>query len=274
MPKINLYNLIDSNVDESLISFMWETIQMIVLIIADNQDKEKDNAKLQEQITQLLDKLDGLGKKKGAIDIKKITNAVSKIDSSILSEFLSVSGLDKIDISSIDVSQLQDIKNITPAKIKDIISTIGLDKIDVNSVVDKLSSKGDAEKGRTYIVSIISKLIDDYDRDQDKDKIDTILDFVIEKSQDKLFEFIEEGALSLYDLIAGCKLIKDEKNEELADKLKKSKLFKDGSSLSVKELLAKFTSRLMTQLGRDKATGNITEDQMNGLEEFLKNQKL
>ena len=30
----------------------------------------------------------------------------------------------------------------------------------------------------------------------------------------------------------------------------------------------------MAQLGKDKATGNISEDQMKGLEEFLKNQKI
>jgi hypothetical protein len=244
---------------------------MIQLIIADNQNELTKN---QVQINALLDKLDSLGKKKGTIDLKKISSVISKIDTSVLTEFFSLSGLDKLDFTGIDVKQMQDFKSLTPDKIKALLTTTGIDKIDINNVIEKLSEKGDAEKGRTYIVSIISKLIDDYDRDQDKDKIDTILDFVIEKSQDKLFEFIEEGALSLYDLIAGCKLIKDEKNEELADKLKKSKLFKDGSSLSVKELLAKFTSRLMTQLGRDKATGNITEDQMNGLEEFLKNQKL
>ena len=30
----------------------------------------------------------------------------------------------------------------------------------------------------------------------------------------------------------------------------------------------------MSQLGKDKATGNISEDQMKSLEEFLKSQKL
>jgi hypothetical protein len=38
IPKINLYNLIESNIDESLISFVWETVQMIYLIIADGQN--------------------------------------------------------------------------------------------------------------------------------------------------------------------------------------------------------------------------------------------
>ena len=274
LPKINLYNLIDSNIDDTFISFIWETIQMIILIIADGQEKDISNTKLQEQITQLLDKLDGMGKKKGAIDIKKITNAISKIDSSVLSDFLSTSGLDKIDISAIDVSQFTDIKNITPDKVKNIISTIGLDKIDVNSVVEKLSGKGDGEKGKTYLIKIITGLIDEYERDQETDKIDAILDFVIEKAQDKVFEFINDGILSIYDVIAGCKTIKDEKNEELSDKLKKSKLYKDGTTISIKDLLSKFTSRLMSQLGKDKATGNISEDQMKGLEEFLKNQKI
>ena len=276
LPKINLYNLIDSNIDETFISFIWETVQMVILIIADGQEKNinNDNTKIQEQITQLLDKLDGLGKKKGAIDIKKITNAISKIDSSVLSEFLSTSGLDKIDISAIDVSQFTDIKNMTPDKVKNIISTIGLDKIDVNGVVEKLSSKGDGEKGKIYLIKIITSLIDQYERDEDKDKLDAILDFVIENAQAKLFEFIDEGVLSVYDVIAGCKMLKEEKNEELSEKLKKSKLYKDGTSISIKDLLAKFTSRLMSQLGKDKATGNISEDQMKGLEEFLKNQKI
>ena len=215
-----------------------------------------------------------MGKKKGAIDIKKITNAISKIDSKVLSEFLSTSGLDKIDISAIDVSQFTDIKNITPDKVKNIISTIGLDKIDVNGVVEKLSGKGDGEKGKEYLIKIITALIEEYERDQETDKIDAILDFVIEKAQSKVFEFINDGVLSIYDVIAGCKKIKDEKNEELSEKLKKSKLYKDGTTISVKDLLAKFTSRLMSQLGKDKATGNISEDQMKGLEEFLKNQKI
>ena len=30
----------------------------------------------------------------------------------------------------------------------------------------------------------------------------------------------------------------------------------------------------MSQIGRDKAAGNLSEDQMAGLEEFLKNQKI
>jgi len=278
LPKINLYNLIDSNIDETFISFIWETIQMVVLIIADGQEKnistDNSNIKLQEQITQLLDKLDGLGKKKGAIDIKKITNAISKIDSSVLSEFLSTSGLDKIDISAIDVSQFTDIKNMTPDKVKNIISTIGLDKIDVNGVVEKLSGKGDGEKGKMYIINIITLLIDEYEREEGKDKLDAVLDFVIDNAQAKVSEFIDEGVLSVYDVIAGCKMLKEEKNEELSEKLKKSKLYKDGTSISIKDLLAKFTSRLMSQLGKDKAMGNISEDQMKGLEEFLKNQKI
>jgi len=56
--------------------------------------------------------------------------------------------------------------------------------------------------------------------------------------------------------------------------LKKSKLFKDCTSVSIKELIGKFTSRIMAQVSKEKATGNVTEDQMKGLEEFLKNQKL
>ena len=68
IPKINFYNLIESNIDESLISFVWETVQMIYLIISDGQN---ELSKKQGQINALLDKLDGLGKKKGAIDLKK-----------------------------------------------------------------------------------------------------------------------------------------------------------------------------------------------------------
>jgi hypothetical protein len=86
IPKINIYYLIDSNVDEELISFLWETIQMIYLIIANSQENKK-----QVQVTALLDKLDGLGTKKGSINIKKITDAISKIDSSMLTEFLNIS---------------------------------------------------------------------------------------------------------------------------------------------------------------------------------------
>ena len=269
--KVNLYNLIDSNIDESLNSFLWETIQMIYLIIADGQNELSKN---QAHIDALLDKLDGMGKKKGSIDIKKISNVISKIDSSLLSEFLSVSGLDKIDISSIDMTQLQDFKNITPDKIKNIISSTGIDKIDMNSVINKLSEKGDGEKGQKYIQELVEKLIDDYNRENGKDKMDTILDFAIEKAQDKLQEFINDGTLTLYDIIAGTKNLKENKNEELTEKLKHSKLFKDGTTISVKEIISKFTSRIMSQLGKDKANGNISEDQMKSLEEFLKNQKI
>jgi len=275
IPKINFYNLIDSNIDETLISFVWETVQMMVLIIADSQDKTLNNdSKLQEQITLLLNKLDGLGKKKGGIDIKKISNLVSKIDSSILTEFLTISGLNKIDISSIDVSQFQDVKNITPDKIKGIMNTLGLDKFDVSSMVDKLSSKGDGEKGKEYILKVVQSLIDEYDRTGEKDKTEAILEFAIENAQNKIFDFVENGTLTIYDVISGFKLMKDEKNEELTEKLTKSKLFKDGRTISIKELLAKFTSKLMSQIGMDKATGNISEDQMKSLEEFLKNQTI
>ena len=269
LPKINLYNLFDSKIDEELNSFIWETIQMIHLIIADGQE-----IKRQIQIDMLLDKLDGLGKKKGSIDVKRISNIISKIDSSVLTEFLSVSGLDKIDFSNINVAQFQDIKSITPDKIKNIISSTGLDKIDINGVIDKLAIKGDGEKGKKYLMEIITKLVEDYDRAEGKDKMDSILDFAIEKAQDKLQEFIEGGQLTIYDMIAGSKIIKDDKNEELSNSLKKSKLYKDGSTISVKELIGRFTSRMMSQIGKDKAKGNITDDQMKSLESFLQNQKL
>ena len=269
IPKINLYNLFDSKIDEELNSFIWETIQMIHLIILDGQETKK-----QIQIDMLLDKLDGLGKKKGTIDVKRISNVISKIDSSVLTEFLSVSGLDKIDFTGINVSQLQDIKSITPDKIKNIISSTGLDKIDINSVIDKLAVKGDGEKGKKYLLEIITKLVEDYDRAEGKDKMDSILDFAIEKAQDKLQEFVENGTLNIYDMIAGSKIIKDDKNEELTDTLKKSKLYKDGSTISVKELIGRFTSRMMSQIGKDKAKGNITDEQMKSLESFLQNQKL
>jgi hypothetical protein len=269
--KVNLYNLIDSNIDESLNSFLWETIQMIYLIIADGQNELSKN---QAHIDALLDKLDGMGKKKGSIDIKKISNVISNIDSSVLSEFLSVSGLDKIDISSIDMTQLQDFRNITPDKIKNIISSTGIDKIDMNGVIEKLSEKGNGEKGQKYIQELVEKLIDDYSRENGKDKMDTILDFAIEKAQDKLQEFINDGTLTIYDIIAGTKNLKENKNEELTEKLKHSKLFKDGTTISIKEIISKFTSRIMSQLGKDKANGNISEDQMKSLEEFLKNQKI
>lgn len=269
IPKINLYNLFDSKIDEELNSFIWETIQMIHLIILDGQETKK-----QIQIDMLLDKLDGLGKKKGTIDVKRISNVISKIDSSVLTEFLSVSGLDKIDFTGINVSQLQDIKSITPDKIKNIISSTGLDKIDINSVIDKLAVKGDGEKGKKYLLEIITKLVEDYDRADGKDKMDTILDFAIEKAQDKLQEFVENGTLSIYDMIAGSKIIKDDKNEELSNTLKKSKLYKDGSTISIKELIGRFTSRMMSQIGKDKAKGNITDEQMKSLESFLQNQKL
>ena len=269
IPKINLYNLFDSKIDEELNSFIWETIQMIHLIILDGQETKK-----QIQIDMLLDKLDGLGKKKGTIDVKRISNVISKIDSSVLTEFLSVSGLDKIDFTGINVSQLQDIKSITPDKIKNIISSTGLDKIDINSVIDKLAVKGDGEMGKKYLLEIITKLVEDYDRADGKDKMDTILDFAIEKAQDKLQEFVENGTLSIYDMIAGSKIIKDDKNEELSNTLKKSKLYKDGSTISIKELIGRFTSRMMSQIGKDKAKGNITDEQMKSLESFLQNQKL
>ena len=269
IPKINLYILFESKIDEELNSFIWETIQMIHLIILDGQETKK-----QIQIDMLLDKLDGLGKKKGTIDVKRISNVISKIDSSVLTEFLSVSGLDKIDFTGINVSQLQDIKSITPDKIKNIISSTGLDKIDINSVIDKLAVKGDGEKGKKYLLEIITKLVEDYDRAEGKDKMDSILDFAIEKAQDKLQEFVENGTLNIYDMIAGSKIIKDDKNEELAETLKKSKLYKDGSTISVKELIGRFTSRMMSQIGKDKAKGNITDEQMKSLESFLQNQKL
>ena len=157
IPKINLYNLFESNIDENLNSFVWETIQMIFLIIADDQN---ELVKKQDQIDALLDRLDGLGKKKGAIDLKKISNVISKIDSSTLTEFLSVAGLDKIDFSTVDMKQFQDIKSFTPDKIKEIIASTGIDKINVNEVIGKLSEKGDAAKGQIYIQSIVEKLID------------------------------------------------------------------------------------------------------------------
>jgi hypothetical protein len=271
LPKINLYNLIESNIDESLNNFVWETIQMIYLIIADNQN---ELTKKQEQIDLLLDKLDGLGKKKGSIDIKKISSVISKIDSSTLTEFLSVAGLDKIDFSSIDMKQFKDIKSFTPDKIKELIISTGIDKINVNDVIEKLSEKGDAEKGQKYIQSIVEKLIDDYSRQSGKDKMDTILDFAIEKAQDKLQEFINDGTLNIYDIIAGTKNLKENKNEELTERLKSSKLFKDGSTISIKEIVARFTSRIMSQIGLQKATGNLSQEQLSGLEDFLKNQKI
>jgi hypothetical protein len=269
--KVNLYNLIDSNIDESLNSFVWETVQMIHLIIADGQNELTKN---QGHINALLDKLDGMGKKKNNIDIKKISNIISNIDSSVLTEFLSVSGLDKIDISSIDMKQFQDFRNMTPDKIKNIIASTGIDKIDINGVIDKLSEKGDGEKGQKYIQGLIEKLIEDYNRSDGKDKMDTILDFAIEKAQDKLEEFITGGTLTIYDVIAGTKNLKENKNEELTEKLKNSKLFKDGSTISVRDIITKFTSRIMSQIGKDRATGNISDDQMKSLEDFLKNQKI
>jgi len=269
--KINMYNLLDSNIDQTLNGFVWETIQMIHLIISDGQNELSKN---QIHINALLDKLDGMGKKKNNIDMKKISNVISKIDSSVLTEFLSVSGLDKIDLSSIDMKQFQDFRNMTPDKIRGLIASTGIDKIDMNSVIEKLSEKGDAEKGQKYIQALLEKLIEDYNRDDTKDKMDTILDFAIEKAQDKLEEFIGDGTLSIYDVIAGTKNLKENKNEALTDKLKKSKLFKDGSTISIKDIISKFTSRIMSQIGKDKANGNLSEDQMKSLEEFLKNQKI
>jgi hypothetical protein len=271
IPKINLYNLFESNIDENLNSFVWETIQMIFLIIADDQN---ELVKKQDQIDALLDRLDGLGKKKGAIDLKKISNVISKIDSSTLTEFLSVAGLDKIDFSTVDMKQFQDIKSFTPDKIKEIIASTGIDKINVNEVIGKLSEKGDAAKGQIYIQSIVEKLIDDYNRANGKDKMDTILDFAIEKAQDKLQEFINDGTLTIYDIIAGTKNLKENKDEGLTEKLKSSKLFKDGSTISIKEIVARFTSRIMSQVGIQKATGNLSQEQLTGLEQFLKNQKI
>jgi hypothetical protein len=244
---------------------------MIHLIISDGQNELSKN---QKHIDALLDKLDGMGKKKNSIDIKKISNVISKIDSSVLSEFLSISGLDKIDISSIDMKQFQDFRNMTPDKIKNIIASTGIDKIDMNSVIEKLSEKGDGEKGQKYIQDLIYRLIEDYNRDDSKDKMDTILDFAIEKAQDRLEEFLGNGTLSIYDVIAGTKNLKENKNEELTEKLRNSKLFKDGSTVSIRDIISKFTSRIMSQIGRDKASGNLSDDQMKGLEEFLKNQKI
>ena len=271
IPKINLYNLFESNIDTNLNNFVWETIQMIYLIIADGQN---ELSKKQDQIDALLDKLDGLGKKKGAIDLKKISNVISKIDSSTLTEFLSVAGLDKIDFSTVDMKQFKDIKSFTPDKIKEIIISTGIDKINVNDVIEKLSEKGDGSKGQQYIQSIVESLIDDYNRAAGKDTMDTILDFAIEKAQDKLQEFINDGTLSIYDIIAGTKNLKENKNEVLTEKLKSSKLFKDGSTISIKEIVARFTSRIMAQVGVQRATGNLSQEQLTGLEEFLKNQKI
>jgi hypothetical protein len=56
--------------------------------------------------------------------------------------------------------------------------------------------------------------------------------------------------------------------------LKGSKLFRDCTNMSIKELVARFTSKIMAQLGKEKLSGNISEEQMTGLEEFLKSQKL
>ena len=54
MPKINLYNLIDSNIDASLISFVWETVQMLYLIIADGQNElTKKQAEIQADLKKL-----------------------------------------------------------------------------------------------------------------------------------------------------------------------------------------------------------------------------
>jgi hypothetical protein len=161
--KINLYNLIESNIDETLIEYVWETIQMIYLIIADNQNELSKN---QAQISALLDKLDNLGRKKGTIDIKKITSVMSKIDSSVFSEFISLAGLDKLDFTGIDVKQLQDFKTLTPDKIKTLMSSAGLDKIDFNNVLDKLAEKGDADVGKKYIKELLEKLINDYAKEK------------------------------------------------------------------------------------------------------------
>jgi len=269
--KINLYNLIESNIDEILIEYVWETIQMIYLIIADNQNELN---KKQVQISALLDKLDGLGKKKGTIDIKKISNLVSKIDSSVLTEFLTLSGLDKLDLTGIDLKQLQDFKTLTPDKIKGIMASAGVDKIDMASVIDKLSEKGDGVLGKKYIIEIIEKLIDDYSKEKGNDKIENILNFAIEKAQDKLQEFLSSGKVTIYDVIAGSKLLRESKDVNISSTLKGSKLFRDCTNLSMKDLIARFTSKIMAQMGKEKMSGNISEEQMNGLEEFLKSQKL
>lgn len=271
--KINLYNLIESNIDETLISFVWETIQMIYLIIADNQNELTKN---QEQINALLDKLDGMGKKKGTFNLKKISDTISNMDPTMLTEFLTLSGLDKLDFTKIDIKQFQDMKGITPDKIKNIIASTGFDKIDVNGVIDKLSEKGNGELGKKYIIEILEKLIDDYSKETGDDKMDNLLNFAIDKAQDKLQEFLTDGKLTVYDIIAGSKAMRENKDElsSISEKLKKSKLFKDCTSISIKELIGRFTSRIMAQVGKEKATGNISEDQMKGLEEFLKNQKL
>ena len=89
MPKINLYNFFESKIDEALNSFVWESMQMLFLIISDNQENKNQN-----QVNLLLDKLDGLGKKKGVIDVKKISSMLSNINSSVLTDFLTTSGLD------------------------------------------------------------------------------------------------------------------------------------------------------------------------------------
>lgn len=271
LQKINLYNLIESNIDETLIEYVWETIQMIYLITADNQNELTKN---KSQISLLLDKLDGLGKKKGTIDLKKITNVMSKIDSSVLTEFLTLSGLDKLDLTGIDIKQLQDFKNLTPDKVKTLMSSAGLDKIDINEVINKLSDKGDGVKGKKFIIEIIEKLIEDYAKEKGDDKIDNILNFAIEKAQDNLQEFLTSGTLTLYDVIAGSKLLKESKDVNLSNLLKGSKLFRDCTNMSIKDLIAKFTAKVMSQMGKEKLSGNITEDQMNSLEEFLKSQKL
>ena len=269
--KINLYNLIESNIDETLIEYVWETIQMIYLIIADNQNELTKN---QTQINALLDKLDNLGKKKGTIDIKKITSEMSKIDSSVFSEFLTLAGLDKLDFTGIDIKQLQDFKTLTPDKIKTLMASAGLDKIDFNNVLEKLAEKGDANIGKKYIKEVLEKLINDYSKEKGDDKIENILNFAIEKAQDKLQEFLSDGKLSLYDIVAGSKSLKESKDTNLSSMLKGSKLFRDCTNMSIKELVARFTSKIMSQLGKEKMTGNISEEQMSGLEEFLKNQKL
>jgi hypothetical protein len=100
------------------------------------------------------------------------------------------------------------------------------------------------------------------------------LELAVKNPDCLLQEFVENGTLSIYDMIAGSKIIKDDKNEELSNTLMKSKLYKDGTTISVKELIGRFTSRMMSQIGKDKAKGNITDEQMKSLESFLQNQKL
>ena len=80
------------------------------------------------------------------------------------------------------------------------------------------------------------------------------------------------------EVFLGQKLLEYETSKTIievhAEKDGLIKLYKDGSTISVKELIGRFTSRMMSQIGKDKAKGNITDDQMKSLESFLQNQKL